>query len=119
MIQHAEAPEVFINELLKVPKPNSEQDTYWFPTPEEPGDPAKYTPIQQRMYNEFLELKELEKLNPHDNEASRKEFQTSTGQTQHSAQTNRKELKKFLLNFRIFLPDTGLTLAKIVNSKSN
>ena len=28
MIQHEETTEVYINELLKVPKPNSEQDTY-------------------------------------------------------------------------------------------
>ena len=40
MIQHEETKEVYINELLKVPQQNSEQETYWFPTPEEPGDPA-------------------------------------------------------------------------------
>ena len=36
-------------------------------------DPATYTPIEQRINNELLELKELEKINPHDNETSRKE----------------------------------------------
>ena len=46
MIQHEETTKVYINELLKVPQQNSEQETYWFPTPEEPGDPATYTPIQ-------------------------------------------------------------------------
>ena len=45
MNQHEETTEVYLNELLKVPKSNSEQDTYWFHTPEEPGDPATYTPI--------------------------------------------------------------------------
>ena len=74
MIQHEETTEVYINELLKVPKPIPEQDTYWFPTPEEPGEPTTYTPIQQRIYNELLELKELEKLNPQGNETSRKAF---------------------------------------------
>ena len=39
MIQHEETTEVYINELLKVPQQNSEQEKYWFPTPEEPGDP--------------------------------------------------------------------------------
>ena len=39
MIQHEESTDVYINELLKVPQNNSEQETYWFPTPEEPGDP--------------------------------------------------------------------------------
>ena len=70
MIQHEETTEVYINELHKVPQQNSEQKTYWFPTPEEPGDPATYTPIQQRIYKEFLELQELEKLNPNDTDTS-------------------------------------------------
>ena len=58
MIQHEDTAEVYINELLKVPQQRSGQETYWFPTPEEPGDPATYTPIQQRIYNQFPEQKE-------------------------------------------------------------
>ena len=74
MIQHEETTQVYKNDFLKVPQQNSEQETSWFPTPEEPGDSATYTPIQQRIYNELLELKELEKLNPPDDGASRKAF---------------------------------------------
>ena len=74
MIQHEEPTEVYINEFLKVPPQNAEQETYWFPTPEEPGDRATYTPIQQRIYKELLELQELEKLNPNDNKNSRNTF---------------------------------------------
>ena len=74
MIQHEETTEIYINELLKVPSQNPEQESYWFPTPEEPGDPTTYTPIQQRIYNELLELKELEQLNPQDDAKSRKAF---------------------------------------------
>ena len=74
MIQHKETTEVHINELLKVPQQNPEQETYWFPTPDEPGDPATYTPIQERIYQELLELQQLEKLNPNDNDTSRKTF---------------------------------------------
>ena len=74
MIHYEETTEVYINELLKVPQPNTEQDAYWFPNPEEPGDPATYTPIQQRIFNKLLELKELKKLNAHHNEESRKAF---------------------------------------------
>ena len=74
MIQHEKTTEIYINELLKVPSQNPEQESYWFPTPEDPGDPTTYTPIQQRIYNELLELKELEQLNPQDNEKSRKIF---------------------------------------------
>ena len=74
MIQHEDTSEIYLKELLKVPPQNQEQETYWFPTPEEPGDPTTYTPIQQRIYDELLELQRLEKLNPQDNEESRKSF---------------------------------------------
>ena len=74
MIQHEDTTEIYINELLKVPFQNPEQESYWFPTPEDPGDPTTYTPIQQRIYKEHLELKQLEKLNPQDSEASKESF---------------------------------------------
>ena len=74
MIQHEYTTEIYINELLKVPSQNPEQESYWFPTPEDPGDPTTYTPIQQRIYTELLELKQLKKLNPQDNEASKESF---------------------------------------------
>ena len=67
MIQHEETTEIYINELLKVPPQNPDQESYWFPTPEDPGDPTTYIPNQQRVYNELLELKELETLNPQEN----------------------------------------------------
>ena len=67
MIQHEDTTEIYINELLKIPSQNPEQESYWFQTPEDPGDPTTYTPIQQRIYTELLELKQLEKLNPQDN----------------------------------------------------
>ena len=74
MIQHEDTTEIYIIGLLKAPPPNPHKESYWFSAPEEPGDPTTYTPIQQRIYNELLELKELEKLNPHDNETSRQQF---------------------------------------------
>ena len=66
MIQHEETSEVY-SSATKFRTRN-------IPTPEEPRDPEAYTPIQQRIYDKFLDLKELEKLNPHDNEASRTKF---------------------------------------------
>ena len=33
MIQHEDTTEIYINELLKAPSQNSEQEAYWFPTP--------------------------------------------------------------------------------------
>ena len=100
MIQHDETTEVYINELLKVPQSNSEQESYWFPTPEEPGDPATYTPIQQRIYNELLELKELEKLNPHDNGLSRTTFLSNFDWTDTTLSIDeRREIEEILVEF--------------------
>ena len=72
MLQHEDTTETYINELLKVPSQNPEQESYCFPTPEEAGDHTTYTPIKQRIYNEVLELRELEQLNPQDTEKSKK-----------------------------------------------
>ena len=49
-------------------------EQYWFPTPEQPGDPTTYEPIQKRIFDELVELQTLEKLNPYDDEQSRKTF---------------------------------------------
>ena len=49
MVQHDDTSEIYLHELLKVPSQNQEHEIYWFPTPEEPGDPTTYTPIQQRI----------------------------------------------------------------------
>ena len=119
MIQHEETTEIYINELLKVPSQNPEQKSYWFPTSEDPGDPTTYTSIQQRIYNELFELKELEQLSPQDNEKSRKTFVSNFDwtDTQRSTQKNRNKLKKSSLNSMTFLPDIDSTLASIVNSR--
>ena len=112
MIQHEETTEVYINELLKVPQQNPEQETYWFPTPEESGDPTTYTPIQQRIYNELLELKELEKLNPHDNETSRTEFLSHFDWSDTTLNPDsEKKLNRFSSNSTIFSLDIGLISA--------
>ena len=53
-----------IHRILRVPSDTSDPEQCWFPTPKQPGDPEKYTPIQIRIYNELLELQNLEALNP-------------------------------------------------------
>ena len=118
MIQHEDTSEYYLNELLKVPPQNQEQETYWFPTPEEPGDPTKHTPIQQRINDKLLELQRLEKLNPQDDEESRKFFfPILTGLTRHSAQQNDNTSKKFSSNSMTFLLAIVSTLTQIGNSR--
>ena len=74
MHQHTEVTVVYLNELLKVNNKEDKTEQYWFPTPEQHGDPTTYTPIQKRKFDELVELQTLEKLNPQDDEKSRKTF---------------------------------------------
>ena len=37
----------YLNELLRTNKPEQQNDTFWFPTPENPGKPEDHTPIQK------------------------------------------------------------------------
>ena len=100
MIQQEDTTEIYINELLKVPSQNPEQESYWFPTPEEPGDPTTYTQIQQRIYNELLELREREELNHQDNEESRKSFLSNFDWTDTTLEADeRKQIEEILMEF--------------------
>ena len=64
----------YINELLRTSKPEQQDNTFWFPTPENPGKPEDQTPIQTRILNELNELKDKEKLNPPESTESRNKF---------------------------------------------
>ena len=43
----------YINSLLKTSKTNEVNETYWFPTPQNPGNEKEHTPIQTRILNEL------------------------------------------------------------------
>ena len=62
----------YASSLIKSPRNDEDKENYWFPTPEDPGDPQSHTPIQQRILKELYSLQELEKLNPQDSLESRK-----------------------------------------------
>ena len=54
----------YLNELLRKNKPEQQDNTFCFPTPENPGKLEDHTPIQTRILKELNELKDKEKLNP-------------------------------------------------------
>ena len=54
----------YINSLLKTSKNDEVNETYWFPTPQNPGNEKEHTPIQTHILKELRELEQLEKLNP-------------------------------------------------------
>ena len=65
---------LYLNELLKSNKQESQETNFWFPTPENPGNIEEHSPIQSRILNELLELRRKEQLNPQDDNESREEF---------------------------------------------
>ena len=64
----------YLNELLRTNKPEQQDNTFWFPTPENPGKYEDHTPIQTRILNELNELKDKEKLNPQETTESQNNF---------------------------------------------
>ena len=71
----------YLNELLRTSKPEQQDNTFWFPTPENPGQPEDHTPIQIRILNELNELKDKEKFNPQESTESRNKFLKRFGWT--------------------------------------
>ena len=64
----------YLTELLRTNRPDQQTNTFWFPTPENPGNTEEHTPIQTRIIKELRELQLKEKLNPEDNTESGTEF---------------------------------------------
>ena len=64
----------YASSLIKSTKPEDFKENYWFPTPEDPGDPQHHTPIQKRILSELINLQELEQLNPQEDPESRQQF---------------------------------------------
>ena len=64
----------YLNGLLRTNKPEQQDNTFWFPTPENFGKPEDHTPLQTRILKELNELKDKEKPNPQESKESRNEF---------------------------------------------
>ena len=54
----------YVSSLIKTNKNLQNQENYWFPTPENPGNPEEHTPIQKRILQELQALQDLETLDP-------------------------------------------------------
>ena len=64
----------YLNQLLRTSKPEQQNNTFWFPTPENPGKSEDHTPTQTRSLKELKKLMEKEKLNPQESIEFRKKF---------------------------------------------
>ena len=64
----------YLTELLRTNEPDQQNNTFWFPTRENPGNTEDHALIQTRILTELRELQRREKLNPKDDSESRTEF---------------------------------------------
>ena len=61
----------YLNKFIRTHKSEQQNNTFWFPTPESPGELEDHTSIQTRILKELIELKDQEKLNPQESTESR------------------------------------------------
>ena len=87
----------YISSLLKTSKTDEVNETYWFPTPENPGNEKDHTPIQTRILKELRELEQLEELNPLENTNSRNQFLSNFDWTDSTLQPEAKQAVQNLL----------------------
>ena len=87
----------YINSLLKTSKNDEVNETFWFPTPQNPGNEKEHTPIQTRILNELQELEQLERLNPLENTNSRNQFLSNFNWTDSILQPEAKQAVENLL----------------------
>ena len=52
----------YLTEILRTNKPDQQNNTFWFPTPKNPGNTEDHTPIPTRILTELRELQRREKL---------------------------------------------------------
>ena len=103
----------YLNEFLRMSKPDQQDNTFWFPTHGNHGKPEDHTPIQTRILKELNELKDKEKLNPQEGTESRnkslKRFDwTDTLLTETEEQAIEDILVEYHDNFARHRMDIGL-----------
>ena len=64
----------YINALMQVERPEDNEEKFWFPTSENPGNDQEHSPIQKRILKELRELAKLKKLDSTDTAVSRIKF---------------------------------------------
>ena len=64
----------YVSSLIKTNRNPQNSENYWFPTPENHGNPEERTPIQKRSLRELQALLDLETLDPTKYEESRAKF---------------------------------------------
>ena len=90
----------YLNKLLRTNKPEQQNDTFWFPTPENPGKPEDHTPIQTKNLRELKELEDKEKLNPQESNKTRNKFPKRFDWTDTLlTETEKQAIEDFLVEY--------------------
>ena len=87
----------YLTELLRTNEADQQHNTFWFPTPENPGNTEDHTPVQTRILTELRELQRREKLNPKDDSESRMEFLKRFDWTDTMLTENEKQVVEDIL----------------------
>ena len=72
ILQYPDDAETVLNQVFQ--DPTAKSDRRWYHTPETCDDPSKLNKIEKRIYDEIVELRQQEKLDPKANEEQHNEF---------------------------------------------
>ena len=90
----------YVNELLKSSEKPQTTQNFWFPTPDNPGDPSTHTSIQSRILREIEELENIQKLNPHNSSEDRAAFLANFKWTDSQlSDKDKKDIKEILVDY--------------------
>ena len=96
----------YLNKLLRTNKPEQQDNTFWFPTPENPGKPEDHTPIQTKILKELNGLKDKENLNPQESTKSRNKVLNRSDWTDTILkETEKQAVEEILVDYHDILPD--------------
>ena len=103
----------YLNELLRANKPEQQDNTFWFPRPQNPGKLEDHTPMPTKILKELSELNEKEKLNPQRSIESRSQFLKRFDWTDTLlTETEKQPIEDFLIDYYDILArhrmDTGM-----------
>ena len=102
----------YLNELLRTSKTEQQDNTFWFPTPENPGKSEDHTPIQTRILKELNELKDKEKLNPQEGTESRNKFLKRSDWTDTlPTKTEKEAVEDILVEYHDIFARHGMGIA--------
>ena len=89
-----------VSSRIKTNKKPQNSEHYWFPTPENPGNPEEHTPIQKRILRELQGLQDLKTPHSTKDEESRAKFLENFDWKDSTLASDRKgKIEELLVDF--------------------